>query len=104
MASGCYATGGIRLLRYQNMMVHAKTATIDGVWSTVGTANMDRLSMIGNFEVNVEVYDEALARQMEHIFAADAAHARELTLKEWRRRPLPEKLAETILLPLRPLL
>jgi cardiolipin synthase len=85
-------------------MVHAKTATIDGVWSTVGTANMDRLSMVGNFEVNVEVFDEALARQMEYIFAADAAHVRELTLEEWRRRPLPEKLAEAILLPLRPLL
>jgi cardiolipin synthase len=99
----CLASG-IRLLRYQNMMVHAKTATIDGVWSTVGTANMDRLSMIGNFEVNVEVYDEALARQMEHIFVADAAHTRELTLEEWRHRPLPEKLAEAILLPLRPLL
>jgi cardiolipin synthase len=50
------------------------------------------------------VFDEGVARQMERIFAADAAHARELTLEEWRRRPLPEKLAEAILLPLRPLL
>ncbi|HLJ32032.1 MAG TPA: phosphatidylserine/phosphatidylglycerophosphate/cardiolipin synthase family protein [Ktedonobacteraceae bacterium] len=95
---------GIRLLLYQHAMVHAKTATIDGAWSTVGTANMDRLSMVGNFEVNVEVYDEVLARQMEDIFMKDASNTHELTLEEWRRRSLLEKLAETLLLPLRPLL
>ncbi|MEO6887602.1 MAG: phospholipase D-like domain-containing protein [Ktedonobacteraceae bacterium] len=45
--------GGIRLLLYQPIMVHAKTATIDGVWSsTIGTANLDRLSLVSNFEVN----------------------------------------------------
>lgn len=106
LARGYYdacLAGRVRLLRY-GAMVHAKTATIDGEWSTVGTANMDRLSMVGNFEVNVEIYDAAVARQMERIFAVDAMHARELTLGEWRRRPLWEKLAEIILLPLRPLL
>ncbi|MBV9614955.1 MAG: phosphatidylserine/phosphatidylglycerophosphate/cardiolipin synthase family protein [Ktedonobacteraceae bacterium] len=96
--------GGIRLLLYQQAMVHAKTATIDSAWSTVGTANMDRLSMVGNFEVNVEVYDQAMACQMEDIFSKDASNIHELTLEEWRRRSLLEKLAETILLPLRPLL
>lgn len=96
--------GGIRLLLYQNAMVHAKTATIDSAWSTIGTANMDRLSMVGNFEVNVEVYDEALAHQMEDIFLKDASNTRELTLEEWRQRSPLEKLAEAMLLPLRPLL
>ena len=84
--------------------MHAKTATADGEWSTVGTANMDRLSMLGNFEVNVEIYDETVARQMEEIFDADAAGAHEVTASEWQRRPLLEKIAEAILLPLRPLL
>jgi cardiolipin synthase len=60
--------------------------------------------MLGNFEVNVEIYDEAVARQMEEIFAADAAGAQEVTASEWQRRPLLEKIGETILLPLRPLL
>ena len=49
-------------------MVHAKTATIDGTWSTVGTANIDRLSLQGNYEINVEVIDAALAEQLEEIF------------------------------------
>lgn len=107
LARGYYTrclAGGIRLLLYQNAMVHAKTATIDGIWSTIGTANMDRLSLVGNFEVNVEFYDEPLARQMEGIFLDDASNTREVTLEEWRRRPLLEKLAETMLLPLRPFL
>jgi len=106
LARGYYdacLAGGVRLLRY-NAMVHAKTATADGEWSTIGTANMDRLSMVGNFEVNVEVYDRGLARHMEEVFEADAASADELTLEEWRRRPPWAKVAELILWPLRPLL
>lgn len=96
--------GGIHLLLYQQAMVHAKTATIDSAWSTVGTANMDRLSLVGNFEVNVEVYDQAIACQMEDIFSKDASNTHELTLDEWHQRSLLKKLAETIPLPLRPLL
>lgn len=107
LARGFYTRclrGGIRLLLYQNAMVHAKTATIDGIWSTVGTANLDRLSMVGNFEVNIEMYDATLARQMELIFANDASNTHDVTLAEWQQRPLIEKLAETLLLPLRPFL
>ncbi|HXT35741.1 MAG TPA: phospholipase D-like domain-containing protein [Chloroflexota bacterium] len=97
-------SGGIRLLLYQDAMVHAKTATIDGAWSTIGTANLDRLSMVGNFEVNVEIYDSRLAARMEEIFADDAVNCRELTLVEWRRRPLRQKIAEAIVIPIRPFL
>ena len=46
-------------------MVHAKTATIDGSWSTVGTANIDRLRMTGNYEINVELIDPGMAEVME---------------------------------------
>ena len=107
LARGYYAqclAAGIRLLLYWDAMVHAKTATIDGIWSTVGTTNMDRLSMAGNFEVNIEFYDANMAQHMEQIFANDSSNTHELTLAEWGRRPLLEKLAETILMPLRPLL
>lgn len=107
LARGFYTqclAGGIRLFLYQNAMVHAKTATIDGVWSTIGTANLDRLSMLGNFEINIELYSEPLACQMEEIFLQDSTNARELTLSRWKRRPALQIFAETILLPLRPLL
>lgn len=107
LARGFYTrclAGGIKLLLYQDAMVHAKTATIDGVWSTIGTANLDRLSLVGNYEINVEFFDETLAKHMEEIFANDSTNTRELTLEEWSQRPLIAKLSETILAPLRPLL
>jgi cardiolipin synthase len=99
-----YLQGGIKLLLYQNAMVHAKTATMDGMWSTIGTANVDRLSLLGNFEVNVEFYNRDVALQMEQIFATDVSNTHELTLKEWLRRPFYVKLSEAILSPLWPLL
>ena len=97
-------THGVRLFLYQGAMVHAKTATIDGQWATIGTANIDRLSLMGNYEINVEVTDAGLADRMEEIFAMDSGNCRELTLAEWRSRPLAAKLSETVLLPMRPLL
>ena len=85
-------------------MVHAKTATIDGRWSTVGTANVDRLSLQGNYEINVEVIDAAMAQVMEEIFAVDESNCLELTRAEWEARDLHRKFTESFLHPLRPLL
>ena len=96
-------SAGVRIFRYKHMMIHSKTATIDGVWSTVGTANIDRYSMLGNYEINLEVYDERLADQMERMFALDKTNAEELTLKKWERRPLPAKVVERALATLSPL-
>ena len=56
------ARRGVRIFRFRDAMVHAKTSTVDGTWSTVGTANVDRLSLQGNYEINVEVIDEASPR------------------------------------------
>ncbi|MBE3560074.1 MAG: phosphatidylserine/phosphatidylglycerophosphate/cardiolipin synthase family protein [Ktedonobacteraceae bacterium] len=92
---------GIRIFGYRHTMLHAKTCTIDGQWSTVGTANLDRLSSIGNFEINIEVYSPELARQMEALFACDTADMFELTLENWRNRPWLTKVSERILAPLR---
>jgi len=91
---------GIHVWGYRNML-HAKTCTIDGQWSTIGTANLDRLSSVGNYEINVEVYDSALAREMEELFKSDIGNAFELKLAEWNRRPWYKRLGEFILSPLR---
>ncbi|CAL9526288.1 Cardiolipin synthase [Nocardiopsis dassonvillei] len=107
MARGQYSAllrGGVRLWLYQNAMVHAKTATVDGRWSTIGTANVDRLSLTGNYEINVEIFDEGVARHLEEVFANDLTNARELTEEEWRGRPFAAKFSETILAPWRPFL
>lgn len=95
---------GVRIFRFREAMVHAKTATIDGTWTTVGTANVDRLSLTGNYEINVEVIDEALAKTLEEIFTADEGNCLELTSGEWEARDLHRKFTEFVLAPLRPLL
>ena len=101
---GSLLRGGVRILLYQDWMVHAKTATIDGRWTTIGTANIDRLSLTGNYEINLELLDAGLAAEMETIFQNDSAIARELSIDEWSSRPWVARACELIVRPLRPLL
>ena len=93
--------GGIRIFGYHYAMLHAKTCTVDGQWVTLGTANLDRLSSIGNFEINVEIYSAELAQQMQELFESDANGMFALTLEEWKSRPWYVKLSERIVAPLR---
>ncbi len=107
LSRGFYAAllgGGVTIWRFENAMIHAKTMTIDGQWSTIGTANIDRLSLTGNYEVNVELFDPGLAEHLERVFATDLTNAARLTLAEWERRGTLAKLTERLLAPLRPLL
>ena len=92
--------GGVRLHLYQDVMVHAKTATVDGRWSTVGSANIDRLSLRGNYEINLEIFDESQAEVMESIFGRDLENCRELTLEDWLDRPWYYRAVERVLRPL----
>ncbi len=101
---GVLLQGGVRIFLYQHAMVHAKTATIDGTWSTIGTANLDRLSLSGNYEINIEVVSPDLAREMENIFEMDLSNSVELTADQWNGRSALMKLTEQVLVPLRPLL
>lgn len=95
---------GVRIFRYKDAMMHAKTSTIDGNWSTVGTANVDRLSLQGNYEINVEVIDESMASVLEEVYLRDESNSLELTSHEWEARDLHRKFTEFVLAPLRPLL
>jgi cardiolipin synthase len=94
---------GVRIFRYKHIMIHSKTATVDGLWSTIGSANIDRYSMLGNYELNIEVYSKRLAAQVERMFEVDKTNAEELTLEEWENRPLPAKIVEQALASLSPL-
>jgi len=95
---------GVHIYRYRDAMVHAKTSTIDGTWSTVGTANIDRLSLSGNYEINVEIIDADLAKVMEEIFETDLTNTLPLTIAEWESRDVYRRFTEFVLQPLRPLL
>ncbi|MSR36719.1 MAG: cardiolipin synthase B [Gemmatimonadetes bacterium] len=71
---------GVRLFEWQGPMIHAKTSVADGLWSRVGSSNLNNASLLGNFELDVGVLDEDLARQMEGLFLADLASSVEIVL------------------------
>ena len=95
---------GITIQLYATSMIHAKVATIDGEWSTVGTANIDRLSLSYNYETNIEIVDPRFAAVMERIFDADSEHCEFLRSPAWRDRNPLARAVEFALVPLRPLL
>jgi cardiolipin synthase len=86
--------GGVRIHELQIAVLHAKTAVIDGAWSTIGSANIDRRSFIHNYELNVVVLDPAFGRDMEAAFSEDLRDSKEVTLERWRHRPWGDRIKE----------
>ncbi len=95
---------GMRLYVSRQGGLRSKTCTIDGQWSTIGSAHLDLFSSVVNYELNIEVYDMAFATQMQKLFAHDITEAHELSLTTWLNRPWYWKLSETMLAPFRFLL
>ena len=85
---------GLRIFEYQPTMMHAKTMVVDGIWTTIGSSNFDDRSFRLNDEVNVNVYDEAIASQIEQMFLEDASRAIEITPRKWLRRPFFDRFKE----------
>lgn len=83
---------GVQIFEFQDAVLHAKTAVADGVWSIVGTSNLDHLSFLRNHEVDAVVVGSTFAAQMEQAFQDDLKRTRQITLEEWRRRPLGYKI------------
>lgn len=92
---------GIQIYEYRPALLHAKTMVIDGVWATVGSTNLDHRSFALNEELNVAVYDAALAQRLEKIFEQDLTNSRQVTYRDWSRRGLPSRLLELLAIPLR---
>ena len=87
---------GVEIYEYNKGIMHAKTLTIDGVWSLVGTANFDYRSMLLNFEVALALYGEGYARELEEQFQADLEHCRPIRLAEWDERSLMRVFVENV--------
>ena len=86
----------MKIRERHDSLLHAKTAVIDGVWSTVGSANMDWRSFLHNDEVNVVVVGEGFGREMEAMFAADHDKAIPVEPQAWARRGVVERAKETV--------
>jgi cardiolipin synthase len=85
---------GVRIFERQAAVLHAKTAVIDGVWSTVGSSNLDWRSFVHNFEVNVVVLGTGLAGGLEQLFQRDIEHSDEIRLEDWRKRGIASRFKE----------
>ena len=81
------ARRGIRIFLWSGVMMHAKTATVDGVWSTIGSYNFDAQSRFNNLEVTVEILDGATARTLAASFERDIANADPFDERAWLRLP-----------------
>ncbi|MEO5657486.1 MAG: phospholipase D-like domain-containing protein [Nitrospiria bacterium] len=88
---------GVRIFEWRGPVLHAKTAVIDGMWSTVGSYNMDYLSFFYNLEANVMIRDGVFAAAMEAMFRDDLRQSGEIVPAEWRRRHPVRKVLETAL-------
>lgn len=85
---------GVRLYERRKPMLHAKTSVVDGIWSTVGSTNMDRWSFLHNNEVNAVIIGSDFASETEALFERDLEQSREVFLEEWRSRPLLPRIME----------
>ncbi len=87
---------GVKLYERRGALLHVKTAVIDGVWSTVGSTNLDWRSFLHNHEVNAVVLGTAFGKKMRAAFMDDLAHADQVSLATWRRRALDDRTKELI--------
>jgi cardiolipin synthase len=79
---------GVRVFEWNGSMMHAKTAVADGRWARVGSTNLNLLSWIGNWELDVIVEDEGFAKEMEEAYLNDLLRSTEIVLDGRRPRPV----------------
>lgn len=95
---------GVKIYFYQAGFLHSKVVVVDGVFSSVGTANLDFRSLETNFEVNAMIYDERVARELETQFMSDLRQSRQVIAAEWEQRSRTEKAMESFARLLSPML
>ena len=85
---------GVKIYERETRLLHSKSAVIDGVWSTVGSSNLDWRSLLHNNELNAVILGPEFGDRMKALFAKDLAASREITLTAWQDRPIQDRLKE----------
>jgi cardiolipin synthase len=85
---------GVRIFERRGPLLHTKAVSIDGVWSTIGSTNLDWRSFLHNQEVNAAIIGAEFGAQMRAMFEADLAQADEITPEQWRQRSLGNRVKE----------
>jgi cardiolipin synthase len=87
---------GVKIYLWEGKMLHAKTATVDGVWSTVGSSNLDWWSIARNDEINTVILSVRFGQRMNAMFFSDLENAHEIDPEAWQHRPVLERFGEVI--------
>ena len=87
---------GVNIYEYQPTMYHTKVMVVDDYWVSVGSTNFDNRSFRLNDEANLNVVDEEFALAQAKVLGEDRARSRKVTLEDWRRRPMGERLQELV--------
>jgi cardiolipin synthase len=87
-------SAGVKIYERQDALLHAKTALVDGVWSTIGSSNLDWLSFAHNQEVCAIILGQEFGDQMKAMFDKDIESSRLITLETWRQRSIIIRLKE----------
>jgi len=95
-AYGELLKSGAEVYEYQPSMIHAKVLIVDELWSVVGSTNFDNRSFGINDEVNLAVRDHAVAQRLGADFTTDLLHSQQITLEDWRHRPVTERVTELL--------
>ncbi len=82
---------GVRIYEFHPTNFHCKYLIVDERWVSVGSANLDNRSLRLNEECNLNVLDQEFAREHVRVFEADKANSREVTMRDWKRRPFSEQ-------------
>ena len=88
--------GGVRIYEYCPTMIHAKTLTIDGVWSSVGSVNFDNRSFQLQDEVTLGICSREFAGRLDAQFERDLERSSEIDLERWNGRSLPARAMEAV--------
>ncbi len=84
---------GVRIYSRRSRDLHAKTAVIDGVWSTIGSANLEHWSFVRDYELNAAILDPAFGERMEKMFVRDLNRSDQIRPEAWKSRPFTRLLS-----------
>jgi cardiolipin synthase len=87
-------SAGVKIYQRQDALLHAKTALIDGVWSTIGSTNLDWRSFLYNQEIDAIILGQGFGAQMQDLFEKDLESSKLVTIEAWRKRPLGSRIRE----------
>jgi cardiolipin synthase len=93
-AYGDLLESGVQIFEMQNAVLHSKLAVVDGVWTAIGSSNLDRRSVVFNNEVDAIILGADTAAQVEALLQRDMAASKSVTLPAWQRRSFDERLDE----------